>query len=411
MQIKVSTPYRENSIVNIAAIAAKNGVLSEFYTTLYFAKWQKYALCLPFIGKKLGKELGRRAFNDIPADCISNVATIPEILRVFFRRLLSNRSTVMSSNFMYTVKKKFDEEVAKQLQLDADIVFIGMYGSSLESFSRVREKGGISVLNFVNSHPKVHNQYLHEMAGLISPHHELMPQWFVERVEKEIELADLILVPSRFVEEQLKSRGVSANKISVIPYGVNLNAFCPRGKKKSEAVVECLYVGQISHRKGISFLFDAARKCLHLDIYFRLIGPLVSQELLEGMPENVIYEGAVAPDEMVSAMQKADVFVLPTLEDSYALVVLEAMASGLAVITTNSAGASEMITNGVDGIVVPSGNSDALAQAIHTLVLDNSLRERLSQEALNTVHNGSCSWGAYGDKVLDSISRKYKSNT
>jgi glycosyltransferase involved in cell wall biosynthesis len=136
-----------------------------------------------------------------------------------------------------------------------------------------------------------------------------------------------------------------------------------------------------------------------LPIRFRLIGPLVSAEVLNSMPENVDYEGATFPSGVADAMRGADLFVLPTLEDSFALVVFEAMACGLPVITTTQAGSSEMLANGVDSVVIPPGNAALLAEAIKLLLDDSALRHRIGiagRSKVQVLH----SWDVYGQQVL-----------
>ncbi len=262
MLLSVSTPYRANSIVHIARTAAVRAQIEVFYTTLYMARWQAAANRFPVVGRRLSKELGRRAFPGIPAERVANVAMLPELLHIGARRLLGDRNPALAAQLMYWVKAKFDTAVARRVQHERPEVVVGMYAASLESFEAVHRHGGLAVLNFVNSHPAEHNRYLTQLAGLRAPHHELIPDWVSRRVESELELADLVLVPSRFVAGQLIAHGVPAEKLATLPYGVNLSAFSPRKQYSPEKKrLECLYVGQISHRKGIPALLDAARRC------------------------------------------------------------------------------------------------------------------------------------------------------
>ena len=229
------------------------------------------------------------------------------------------------------------------------------------------------------------------------------------RVEAELALADLVLVPSRFVAEQLLAHGVAVEKIATLPYGVDLRAFHPPQQREPGAhPLECLYVGQISHRKGIRILLEAARRCRALPVRFRLIGPIVSPEVLEGLPDNVVYEGSSLPGGVAAAMRRADLFVLPTIEDSFALVIFEAMATALPVVTTTNAGVSELIENGRDGLIVPAGDAQALAEAIRRLVEQPELRNRLGESARQTVQ-GAHSWESYGQSVLQAISNRMAS--
>jgi glycosyltransferase involved in cell wall biosynthesis len=222
-------------------------------------------------------------------------------------------------------------------------------------------------------------------------------------VESELELADLVLVPSRFVAGQLTAHGVPAEKLATLPYGVDLRAFHPpAAPRKREGVLECLYVGHISHRKGVSSLLEAARRCRDLPVRFRLIGPVVSREVLADLPDNAVYEGASLPGGVAHAMRQADLFVLPTLEDSFALVLFEAMATGLPVVTTTNAGASELIEDSQDGLIVAPGDAAALADAIRRLVEQPELRARLGDAACIKVQ-AAHSWDSYGHSVLSAI--------
>ena len=210
---------------------------------------------------------------------------------------------------MCKTKALFDKTVSRKLPGRAEVLVV-MYGSSRDSFMKVKGAGGLAVLNCVNSHPTEHNRYLIEMAGLNSGHHELIPGWVTARVEQEIDLADLIIVPSRFVGEQLRSYGVAEERIATIPYGVDLSAFCPANRSKPQSQdLECLYVGQISHRKGIPILLQAADLLRDAPVRFRLLGPLVSPEVLVSLPANVAYEGAVNPGVVSEAMRRADLCV------------------------------------------------------------------------------------------------------
>jgi glycosyltransferase involved in cell wall biosynthesis len=407
MQFQVSTPYRANSIVNIARTVALAGQLDRFYTSFYLARWQSVAQRLPLIGSRLAQELSRRAFPGIAATCVTTEASTWELLHVGSRRLFKLWPGIVD-NLMYRVKARFDTAVARQLTRQPTEIFIGMYGASLESFRVVHHQDGLAVLNFVNSHPTEHNRYLMELAGLKAPHHELIPAWMAQRVELELSTADLVLVPSRFVADQLRSHGVAEEKIALIPYGVDLRAFYPRERQiDKKTPLECLYVGQISYRKGIRVLLDAARYCQNQPVNFRLVGPLVSREVLANLPDNVFYGGPSLPSSVAEKMRAADLFIFPSLEDSFALVIFEAMATGLAVITTNHAGSSERLSDGEDALIVPAGDARALAYAVQRLVEDPALRQRLGEAARRKVE-GAYSWESYGQQVLQVINDRWR---
>lgn len=407
MKIVVSTPYRENSIIAIASAAALYEHLNRFYTTLYLKKLTRLAKHIPLntLRRKVEAELNRRTYSGIPNDLISSVVPFAELAHVFSRRLLSN-FRVFSNRLMYLVKDRFDSAVAKCEKGKHSDIIISMYAAAYETFSVIKKEGKVAVLNFVNSHPLYHNRYLKEIAHISNDHHELIPRWVIQKVEKEIEAADLILVPSFFVAKQLQKVGVLIHKIAIIPYGVNLSAFYPSTstmqKLSTKKPLNCLYVGQISHRKGIKILMEVARRCLKLPIKFTLIGPMVSPEVLKNIPRNTKYIGPTVPGGVADAMHEADMFILPSLEDACALVVFEAMASGLPVITTTQNGSGEIISHGVNGLIVPPGDAPRLVEEIERLIFDQILRLEIGKNARKEVEC-SCSWEDYGNRVLNKL--------
>lgn len=408
-KISITTSYRENSICAIARAAVFIGALERFYTTLYLADFFKVAERLPGdLGRRLSREFGRRSFPGIPHALVESVESGIELTYVFSRRLLGRRGTRFSAKLMYQAADRFDIAVASRLQRYGHVgALVGMSVAASESLRVVKRQGGVGVLNFVNSHPVEHNRYLRELAGLRDSHHEMIPTTVARKVEAELELAELILVPSVFIAAQLASHGVPARKVAMVPYGVDLKAFFPGSGRhcnpgSRHGMLECLFVGQISHRKGVRFLLEAARRCRRLPVRFRLIGPIVSSEVVAELPENVTFDGEMTSGEVGEAMRRADMFVLPTLEDSFALVVFEAMASGLPVVTTSHAGSSETISEGIDGFVVPPCDAGALADAVTHLVEDAALRNRMGSAARSKVMR-SYSWETYGREVLNRI--------
>jgi glycosyltransferase involved in cell wall biosynthesis len=275
--------------------------------------------------------------------------------------------------------------------------------SSARTFAAARAAGKATVLNFVNSHPAAQNHYLHELAGLTAGHHEMVPPEVARDVDRELALADLVLVPSRFVLEQLRSRGLEERRLAVEPYGIDPGPYTSvQRKKRPGEDVACVMVGQIGFRKGVRILLDAARLLEGRGVRFRLVGPMVSPSAYRDPPPNVDWAGARAPAGVPAELGLADIFVLPSLEDSYGLVVLEAMAAGLPVVTTTHTGASELLTHGVEGLVVPAGDVGALVDAVQWLARDPVRRQAMGEAARRRVlaTSGATS---YTDRVLGRV--------
>ena len=133
---------------------------------------------------------------------------------------------------------------------------------------------------------------------------------------------------------------------------------------KSEQMI--LYIGQFIHRKGIDVLLKAHAP-LSDSVELRVIGG--ENYPLEQEHNNVVFEGFKTKEELKNYYAAADVFVLPTREDIWGLVVNEAFAIGLPVITSDNCGAGlEMIIDGVNGYIFPNEDAETLSNAIKNAV-------------------------------------------
>ena len=138
-----------------------------------------------------------------------------------------------------------------------------------------------------------------------------------------------------------------------------------------------LSIGQFIHRKGFDILLRAAAK-LSPDVHIYIVGGVPTEEYQQMCREwnlqNIHFEGFMPKNQLLKYYQAADLFVLPTREDIWGLVINEAMAYSLPVITTDRCVAGlDLVENGVNGYIVPVEDSDALAEKIDLLFTQNYL--------------------------------------
>jgi glycosyltransferase involved in cell wall biosynthesis len=191
-----------------------------------------------------------------------------------------------------------------------------------------------------------------------------------KRIEAEWKAADAVLVNSEWSKQALVQQGVPAEKIITVPLALDL----PRKEAPQPinpvGTLKALWLGSVVIRKGIQYLVEAARLLEGRDIEFLLAGPLaISREAVESFPRNI----------------KVLVFVLPTISDGFAVTQLEAMAHGLPVVTTPNCG--RVVTDGVDGLIVPVRDGRALADALGRVEGDRALLREMSHNALQCVKN------------------------
>lgn len=166
---------------------------------------------------------------------------------------------------------------------------------------------------------------------------------------------------------------------------VNVQAIRPRRRVQSNARLKILISGRLAWVKGFDYLLTALARLRSKGINFQADilgdGELHSQLRFSiadlDLTSYVTLVGGVSSTEVIERLGTTDVFVLSSLEEGISNSVLEAMASGIPVVTTNAGGMTEVVTDGVEGFVVPIRRPDALADAIGRLAGDAKLRQTM----------------------------------
>ncbi len=183
---------------------------------------------------------------------------------------------------------------------------------------------------------------------------------------------------------------VSATKSGVVNgSGVNLDKFTPKSLPENE--LSFFMLSRLLASKGVNEYLEAARivKAAHPEVSFRLLGKYET-EMQDAVPKEPVE--ACIRDGIISRYEETDdvrpyyadcsVYVLPSYREGTPRTVLEAMAMGRAIITTDANGCRETVRNGVNGFLVPVKDSAALADAMLRFVDDPSLAARMGQASL-----------------------------
>ncbi len=187
-------------------------------------------------------------------------------------------------------------------------------------------------------------------------------------------------------------------KVAVIHCGVDPAAFHPR-TGASDGALRVVAVGTLHEVKGQTHLIDACRRLLERDIAFtcRIIGEgpdrdrLAAQIGERGLGDHVTLAGGMTSDAVADELGAADVLVAPSVptrggkREGIPVVLMEAMASGLPVVASRLSGIPELVSDEVDGLLVPAGDADAIADALERLARDPDLRGRLGAAGRATV--------------------------
>lgn len=226
------------------------------------------------------------------------------------------------------------------------------------------------------------------------------PPWKLERKDQEIALADHIFVPSSMTRQSLLDAGIASDRISVIPYGAPVDYFRPQPRldKKFRA----LFVGRVGPRKGVHYLLQAWESLKFSDAELKLVGinefPL---GWLESYQDHICYLPSVPHASLGQHYCNASVLVFPSLVEGFGLVMLEAMACGIPVITTPNAAGPDIITDGVEGFIIPIRDVEAIQAKLEWCYQHPEKLSEMGQAARKKAE--SSTWLTYRQKLAANV--------
>lgn len=249
-------------------------------------------------------------------------------------------------------------------------IFHGWMGLSVASFQAAKRQGAMTVLENAGRHPRDwHQAGVEECRRFgIRPreYSAPLPAPLIRRMEREFELCDRIVVPSKVAYRSFAESGL-ADKVAVVPTGVDTEAFSPRPRTRERTLFRACFVGRVELAKGVGYLLQAWKRLAMPNAELVLIGevkPEMNALLRTHADPSVRTTGILPHQQLVDRYRESDVFVFPSVNEALAQVLLEAMSSGLPVIGSDHSGADDCVTDGKEGFIVPVRDVDRLAEAI-----------------------------------------------
>ena len=291
----------------------------------------------------------------------------------------------------------FDEYTRRVIpECDA---LIAISGAGLKTGKEVQRRGGRFICDRGSTHQRFQEELLRDEYRRWKVEMAPEPAHVGMREEEIYAAADAITVPSSVARRSFVARGIPAEKVHVIPYGVRLDRFAKTAEPPRESF-EVLFAGQVSVRKGIPYLLEAFARLRHPAKRLTVVGAVQGhmRELLQRLPvTDVTFTGSMPQAELAARMSRSHVMVLPSVEEGLALVQAQAMACGCPVIATRATGAEDLFTDGVEGFIVDDRDVDALSARLQQVADDPALRERLSEAAQRRVQSVG-GWEEYGSR-------------
>jgi len=326
----------------------------------------------------------------------SKVASFPYVVAPMM--LLNKRGYArVGARLNWLAAESFDRWVARSLRPCDVFHFLSSLG--MRSQRVAHSMGAVTVCDRGSTHVLHQDAILADEFRRWGINYQAFDRRLVERELAEYEEADIILVPSSFVYKTFVDRGVPPAKIVRIPYGVDTQMFRPAPKE--DDVFRVIYVGILSLRKGIPYLLEALAplKLPRFEIW--LVGPVAE----DVRPFLARYEGRyrmfgyVPRQDLYRYYSQASVFVLASIEEGLATVIAQAMACGLPIVATENTGADDLITDGVEGFIVPIRSVEAIREKVLFLYGQPEAAKAMGRAALQRVGQLG-GWNKYGEAVI-----------
>ena len=297
------------------------------------------------------------------------------------------------------VAQDFDRQVSKRLSGTARIY---CYEDSALSTFRAAARMGI------RRYYELPIMYWQTVRRLLREEAERYPEWEptllatrdsnakLERKSAELQLADLVICPSRQVQESLPSGTPSL----VAEYG------CPEPvserPRRDNSRLKVLFVGSMTQRKGLADLFSAMKLLNRPDVELIVLGtPLLPLEFYRREYPDFVYEPVRPNAEVRRLMLECDVLVLPSIVEGRAMVQMEALSCGLPIIVTPNAGAEDLVEEQRTGFLVPIRAPEKLAETIGWIADHKEWVDEVRPAVLERARRSG--WGKYTSKILAAI--------
>jgi glycosyltransferase involved in cell wall biosynthesis len=235
-------------------------------------------------------------------------------------------------------------------------------------------------------------------------------------LQKNLKSADVIASTSLSMAKQTQQFVDGHKKIEITPFGVDLEKFNPSCfDKNTNAQTICIgTVKTLKHVYGIDILLKAL-SIVFSDIKnefpevsnqlnFRIVGGGTDMDELKklavelGIDHLTHFTGSVSHEDVPSELNRLDIYVALSRQESFGVAVVEAQAMGIPVVVSNVGGLPEVVQNGKTGFIVDSENPQQAANAIKKLILDTELRQAMSVEAKQFAHS-NFSWQSCAENM------------
>lgn len=232
----------------------------------------------------------------------------------------------------------------------------------------------------------------------------------VEKVQEKVVKSSALSIGVSQKTGEIITKRFSKAPVVTVYNGVNTNLFTEGTREDKETVIKLLCVANLIPIKGHKFLFDALKlfqkKYPNQSIILDVVGRgFYEKELKKYVASNgikdVYFHGYVHYDKVAEFMQQTDIFVLPSIYESFGNVCMEAMASKKPIVIFEGQGIDELVENKVSAMIAKKGDAHELFMCLETLIIDRQLREKIAQNGFEIARRYS--WDYSAKNIIENI--------
>jgi glycosyltransferase involved in cell wall biosynthesis len=366
--------------------------------------WERALAWFPPVSRQYANTMGKRTLPPgLERNQVMDAGVAFDFAAAAAIRVRSGPARLAANKWLLERRRRSIARKAASQAAKASAV-VGNYGVSLRAFESIKRSGGCTILNYPNAHHRFQSELLAEealreprFAGTFTTETLSLAGVF----DQECALADLILVGSSFARRTFQVAGLKTDNVAVVSYGCDTSMFAPDDAQRPDNIFRAVFVGQLSQRKGLSYLLRGYAAFRGAGTELVLAGRHVGDpEILSPYRWLYTYMGSIPQRRVAALFQQADVFVFPTLMEGMGLSLLQAMSSGLPVITTDR-GTAELVRDGVEGFIVPIRDPGAIAERLELLRSCPELRIAMGRAA--RARALEFTWARYCRQAADTV--------
>lgn len=408
-RIVVAHPHKQHSFQFASALEADE-TLERYVTTVYNKPGSITARLISMLSPTDQSKAASRRSAHLPDNKVLQMCEARGLLYLLVLRLTKNNKKIMEPLDSW-INRAFGNKLARYA-IDAGASAVVCYDTQSEAlFSRLDNRNSkiIKVLD-VSAANLLFLKTIYENDMVASPQfgdllrkerpHLLEADessGYFKSIKNELAKSDYFIAPSSFVRSSLVYSGVSEDKIYIQPYGINIDEYDQKNSYTTKSPLRFIYVGGIKQIKGIGYLLEAFSSIDKSEATLTVVGGGdIDGTCLEKYADAARFEGPVLHGDIPSLLRNHDVFLFPSLGDSFGFAPLEAAACGLPLVVSQNTGLADYISEGQEGFIIPPHSSGAIEERIRWFLenrdsvesMGNRAREMACTLSLNSYYSG-----------------------